>query len=659
MRLNWIKYTNFKGLRDFSLEPQCNNLNVFGDNATCKTTTYDGFLWLITGKDSQNKTDFEIKTLTAEGEPLHNLEHEVEAELTHKGRTFTLKKVFSEKWTKKRGQAKAEFTGHETNHFIDGVPKSKKEYDAFIATIIDEKTLKILTNPLFFNDDDAMKTKDAPGWKVRRNILLEICGDISDEDVIASDRTLAGLTAILLNGRSLDDHRQVIKARQSKINEELKKIPVRIDEVSKGLSEEKQSDKIKLETDITTFKEQMKKNQAELARIESGGEIAEKQKRLTEIETELLQIRNQLRIDTDKELDVNRTQSYEAKKKLSELQDNHSRLLRNQATVNIIIEETNGKLATLREEWKQENDKQFAIEQSDTCPTCGQPLPEEQLQEAYSKALADFNLKKSANLGKINQKGKDLKAELEKHQSQLPLYESNLKQFAADIAAQEKQIEEINATTSTIQESLADIADNPEYAAKVQAKETLALEIADLKGGNQSAKDDIQKEINRLDASIMAMETILRKMEQRQQGLERITELEGQESQLAKEYEKLEGELFLTEQFVKAKVNMLEENINSKFKLARFKLFDVQINGGINECCETTFSGVPYSGGLNHAAQINVGLDIINTLSEHYGFEAPIFVDNAEAVTKLTPVKAQVIRLVVSEPDKTLRVEVA
>jgi len=60
---------------------------------------------------------------------------------------------------------------------------------------------------------------------------------------------------------------------------------------------------------------------------------------------------------------------------------------------------------------------------------------------------------------------------------------------------------------------------------------------------------------------------------------------------------------------------------------------------------------------LNNSARINVGLDIINTLSERYGFEAPIFVDNAEAVTRLINTRAQVIKLVVSEQDKELRVE--
>jgi hypothetical protein len=50
-------------------------------------------------------------------------------------------------------------------------------------------------------------------------------------------------------------------------------------------------------------------------------------------------------------------------------------------------------------------------------------------------------------------------------------------------------------------------------------------------------------------------------------------------------------------------------------------------------------------------------MDIINTLSEHYGFYPPIFVDNAESITVLPEMTAQVIRLVVSENDKVLRVE--
>ena len=102
---------------------------------------------------------------------------------------------------------------------------------------------------------------------------------------------------------------------------------------------------------------------------------------------------------------------------------------------------------------------------------------------------------------------------------------------------------------------------------------------------------------------------------------------------------------------------MLDEKINARFKHARFKLFNELVNGGVEECCETLFDGVPYSTALNNGSRINVGLDIINTLSEHYGFTAPIFIDNAEAVTELIETRGQMIRLVVSEADKKLRVE--
>src|SRR5699024_883234 len=134
-------------------------------------------------------------------------------------------------------------------------------------------------------------------------------------------------------------------------------------------------------------------------------------------------------------------------------------------------------------------------------------------------------------------------------------------------------------------------------------------------------------------------------------------ELETKERDLAYQFEELEHQLYLTEEFTRRKVEMLTENINEKFKYARFKLFEEQINGGLKEVCETTFEGVPYSSGLNNAARINVGLDIINTLSTHFGVQAPIFVDNSESVTSLIDIDAQVISLVVSEDDKELRVE--
>ena len=193
MKLISLKLKNFKGIKELSLEPNGNNINVFGDNATGKTTIFDSISWLLFDKDSSNRKDFEIKTLDAEGKPLHHLEHEVEGVFSLNNRMVELRKVYKEKWTRKRGQAIESFDGHTTDYFIDGVPlKTKREYDNFVTSILDEKIFKLLTNPLFFNENIE--------WSERRNIILQVCGDIAENDVINSNLELADLKKMIDSG---------------------------------------------------------------------------------------------------------------------------------------------------------------------------------------------------------------------------------------------------------------------------------------------------------------------------------------------------------------------------------------------------------------------------------------------------------------------------
>ena len=137
----------------------------------------------------------------------------------------------------------------------------------------------------------------------------------------------------------------------------------------------------------------------------------------------------------------------------------------------------------------------------------------------------------------------------------------------------------------------------------------------------------------------------------------RIEELKAEERQLAAQISVLEGHRYLIELFIKVKVNLLEDSINSRFRTVKFKLFDVQINGAVVECCETMINGVPWAD-ANNAGRVNAGLDIINTLSGHYGVSAPIFIDFRESVNELIETNSQIINLVVSQ-DPKLRVEVA
>ena len=314
-------------------------------------------------------------------------------------------------------------------------------------------------------------------------------------------------------------------------------------------------------------------------------------------------------------------------------------------------------MATLREKWHQVNNEQFSFEQSDTCPTCGQSLPTEKLNAAREKALARFNRDKAEKLEAISAQGKEYKETVEALKAELQPLNDAIAQAEAKAQEHTQKAAEIELLIENMMKDAEAYQEDPSYITKLAEKESLEAEIAQLRQNTSEAKQKVLNEINDLNASLRVFEKALAQTEQHKQGLKRIEELKQQERDLAAEYERLEGELYLTEEFIRIKVNLLEEKINSRFKLARFKLFNTLVNGGVEECCETLYQGVPYSGGLNNGHRYAVGMDIINTLSKHYGFYPPIFVDNAESITVLPVMEAQVIRLIVSEKDKALRVE--
>lgn len=648
IRLLELNLKNFKGIKSFSLKANGNNVRVFGDNATGKTTLFDSFVWLLFDKDSNNRKDFSIKTLDKSGKVIHNLDHEVEAVFLVDGKTLTLKKVFSEKWTKKRGATVSEFTGHTTDYFIDGVPAKKKEYDQLISSLISEDVFKLLTSPSYFNEQ--LK------WQDRRKVLLEVCGDITDEEVIASNKELEQLLDVL-NGRTIENHRKVIAARRKEINDQLEKIPVRIDEINHNLPDLSNLDKSALEAQISQINAEIDEKQDLISNIRNGAAITQKQKQIQEIEIELLQIKQQHEAGSKDELYKLKARIQEEESNIS-LLDSKAKNIQMQISYNEKnIQQIEAQLEAWRTDWSQINSQEFTHDELCACPTCGQDLPEDQVIAAREKALAQFNLEKSKKLEEITNKGKNGAVQKQKLLNDNEKLLKEIDKLKAEVAKKQEAISKFETQLQAVKSTIIDITENPLYVAKLQEKQQLQKEIGELQLSANESIQSVQMEILELKQQRDQLNADLGKFSILKQTEQRIQELEMQERELAAEFEKLEHELFLTEEFIRAKVNLLEEKINSKFKYARFKLFDQQINGGLQEVCVTTFDGVPYDSGLNNAAKINVGLDIIATLSEHYGFKAPIFVDNAEAVTKLLDIDTQVISLVVSEKDKQLRVE--
>ena len=99
---------------------------------------------------------------------------------------------------------------------------------------------------------------------------------------------------------------------------------------------------------------------------------------------------------------------------------------------------------------------------------------------------------------------------------------------------------------------------------------------------------------------------------------------------------------------------VLEEKINEHFSLVQWRMFRTVNNGGDpyqEPYCECYVNGVAYHDGLNQAARLNAGLDIINTLCKHYDVYAPIVVDNSESNLNILDTDSQQIRLEVFDSE--------
>lgn len=633
MKLTKLELLNFKGLKSFTI-----NLNgdvvIRGDNATGKTTVFDSVCWLLFGKDSLDRADFEIKTLDG-GEPIHKVNHEVTGTFTlDEGGTVELKRVYREKYSSPRG-GEVTLTGHTTDYFVDGVPKKEKEYKEIVSSLVDESIFKLITNPLYFNETYS--------WQNRRKLLLEMCGDIDDISVINSRDDLRRL-AELLEGRTVDDHRKVVAAKKTAINKELDMIPIRIDEAVRN-KPETVSDKEKLICDIETLSAGIDEVEKQKAIIQNGFSSTEKESKIRDINRQIEAQSSKVLSDYHKQKQHRRGEYEASLTKLKMVEVDRDRCADRRDELNKEIERESKRIATLQSEFDTFNAQQFNKE---SCPTCGQALP----TDKQAVLEAEFNTNKSKKLEEwkgLIESAVKLKANYEEQQeimvSKIDSLTTEASQYHDAYNVKFKEYEAY---------SEPNLEDDPVYT-DLKAQLFL-LEIDDEPGAEAEELAKLDEELSSMKSKKAGLETELNKFKLIDDINHRILELENQQQKLVAEKNALDEAAFLMDEFIKAKVNMLEENINSRFKLARFKMFNVMLNGNVEECCETTYKGVSYRS-MNNAARINVGLDIINALTSYYKVSAPVFIDNAEAVTEFVPVNSQTIKLIVDESEPQLVVK--
>lgn len=663
MKLLKLTLKNFKGIRSFEFTPDGQNVSVYGTNGSGKSTLMDAFTWLLFDKNSHWEAKFGIKTLDSDGETIPKLEHTVTAVLDDDGKKVFLGKTLKERWVKAHGTSEAVYNGNTTIYMAGSpdapIPVSSVQYKKTVAGILDEGLFKMMSDPLYFNE--KLKTED------RRKALVEIVGETSDADVVKTHPDLEEVPSIL-NGMGIDDCRRGLKLKQRKVGQERDGIPERVDELSRQLPKWTAEQVDNARQDLASLPAEREAVQAEIARIQAPDQTA----RELEIEKAKGKVKDARKACDD--VAHRRMQVFEMKKtekaqNLHDLETKHreaemdlTMLLAIKKATEDKMTEIGKSLDALRQSFVDEKKNPFGEAPiKKICPTCGQDLPGdmvEKLETERSQREAAFNQAKAENLKAINEKGVALSADMK-------TASSSLEGCHRDIGQKKSEIEEIKKKISAMKQTLdsmtppepGELEKNLEAQAAEAQKKLERLMAAAPDKAPAADVGPLRTKLESLQARIDRAKGIEADTARGNDLNKRIQELLGKDKQLAQTQADLERKLALLDEFSKTKMDMVNEKSNQAFSHVRWVMFRPNVtNSGYEACCEATWDGVPYKD-LNTGCRINAGLDVINTLSKRSGKTVPIFLDNAESVVKLLPTYAQVIRLVVSDADKTLRFE--
>lgn len=625
---------NFKGIHSIHLVFHNGVNSLYGENASGKTSVYDALTWLLFDKDSHGNSRFSVKPTGATG----GMMPEVTAILSVNGEEIKLRKTLREKWEKPRGSSQARFAGHTVDYTVDDVPRKEGEYKRIIAGYIDENQFRMLTGVYAFARDLH--------WKERRRLLAEVCGLPEDAELLAGAPKFAELAAVV-GRRSVDDYKAALMAQRKGANATLDTLPVRIDECERMVAALAAQPFEQARLTSEALQKDRERVQADLAKLDGDALLAKAENERDALNNQLRELENENRSHRDSQYVPCEDETPALRQAVRDAQNTLDTAIKECNELRARIDSGESRLNGYRARWTSINEEQFT---GGTCPTCGQTLPMEELETAKQR----FETSKQDRKNGLLEDSKLLKADIAALKERLQRKEDNLPGLRTAYTTAEQALKEYVVPTAPM------IEDLPDYKRRKDAIQRsiddVCRRIERLRTDKQAERDRLESEYREITAKILENDAVLAKEQQLTDTRRRVTELQEEQRSCAAQVEEMDRMIEMCEEFARYRVQSVEDSVNRHFKLARFRLFTEQINGGLADCCDVVVGGVPYAD-LNSAMQINVGLDIINTLSAHYGARVPLFIDNAESVTHLHEIDTQIVRLVVSEQDKELRLE--
>jgi len=642
MTIERMLISNFKGTRELVLEFG-ETTRIRGMNGTGKSTIPDAFMWVLFNKDSHGNApgsdNFREKPLDEDGKEVHNLDTTVELYCKLDGQPFNLRRTQREKWVKKRGNAEAVFQGNESTYWINEVETKLSDFKARIAMITSEEVFRLIASLSAFNQIE---------WKKRRQQLLEMSGTDVDGELLLRPEYRPIADEAGQRNIAVDDLRKVLTDQRKRMNDELRMIPVRIDEAKRAMPEVDPQKIRDAEYIVKDSEEDIERISGYIAAAREQGGAGANRQQLLALETELVSLKRQavdahaaykrlLQTEADAASTVFRSASARLAQAKQDYEVCHSQFVQAEAFRN-----------SLRQSFTERRDE--VIQVGSVCPTCGQELPESEVEAARAKA----NEAKKADLAAIKQRGVKAAEEVEALSAKAATLAADVEALKTEVDIAMKERDEAYARL----QSLPDV----DYSASPRIME-VEQQLAELKQEFKTSPDEkirgYEDRKKELQAIVTRNRLVLAQRDAAEKSAERIRELTASQQELGARIAEVENLIVLVEKFVQDRCGALEASINAQFPTVRWKLFDIQINGGIVDVCTCM---IPCGDRLvayecaNTAAQVNADIEIINVLSRHYDLQLPLFVDNSERVNALAPTESQLITLSVSTDEK-LKVE--
>ena len=398
-----ISISNFCGIKNLDTDLWKKTV-VKGKNRAGKSTIRNAIMWVLTGNLVSGKdAGTNIRPQSEDGTPVDFVEISVSLTVSIDGSEYILTKTQKQKWQKKRGSEEKTKEGNENLFEISGVPKRTKDFENFIEeNICPISELSYCLNANTFLNLDTKK---------RREKVLGLAKSFTDDDVIAMNPDFEVLRADLKIG-TLEELTKRSSATISKLKEEQRNLPVRIDESSKQRVD---IDFSALELEKNSLNEQIAEIEKQAAEVQAiREEVAKAKMELSDIKNSLNSSANEKRHGLELKLS-------EMKANLRVAEDDFTRYTNDLAKAKTVVSNSEKAIAEAETQKNLISEKVFA-DSSLICPKCRQPYP----AEMEKTMRAEFEQNRSAEMDRLSDYIESLTGSKEQSEAKVKALESKI-----------------------------------------------------------------------------------------------------------------------------------------------------------------------------------------------------------------------------------------